>query len=339
MPRVGTCDLARACDPAQVTLRRRVGQPASRRRRGATTRRGCTPRRGRRRSAAPARRTARRRWSAAASDQLASGSRAGRCRGVSSVSTSSPAVSASARHRCTRPRRSSGSSIRSVAVEAQLDVGDRHRLRAGRASIDVATQLAVEHHHHRPLVAGDAADEAVAHERQPVVGRGLPPDPIAEAERHGRPPTSATTASDSSGHALHGLDRPVVERPVGEGDEPAPGGGVDPHHRAGPAEVAERGRASSCGRSSAVSCRPRISKPSPHGHGSKRPTPGTIPARSGILRPDRVGRRRRRRPASGAAARRGSGRCRRPCCASAVGGRAASSSGAMPSGSSTASSR
>src|SRR5690606_37858563 len=62
-----------------------------------------------------------------------------------------------------------------------------------------ALELAVEHHVH--LAVGDAgADEPVAHERQPVVADGLPPDPIAGLERH-PPAASARTASDNSGHS------------------------------------------------------------------------------------------------------------------------------------------
>ena len=85
------------------------------------------------------------------------------------------------------------------AVEVQLDVGDRHRAQL-REVDHVAAELAVEHHHHRSRLAGHPADEPVANHRQAVVGGGLPPDPVTEAERHGRPVTSATTASESSGH-------------------------------------------------------------------------------------------------------------------------------------------
>ena len=145
----------------------------------------------------------------------------------------------------------------------------------------VAAELAVEHHHHRPRLAGDPADESVTNERQPVVGGGLPPDPVAEAEGHGRPATSATTASESSGHRrIASTAQSSNDRSV-RATRAQPGHRIDPHHRAGTAEVTVRGRRVACGRSSAATFRPRISKPSPHGHGSKRPTPGTIPASSG----------------------------------------------------------
>src|SRR5262249_53577680 len=87
-------------------------------------------------------------------------------------------------------------------VEVQLDVGDRDRLELRQVD-DVAVELAVQHHHHRPGLAGHAADEPVAHERQAVVAGGQPAHTVTEPERHPAvtSATSATTASESSGHA------------------------------------------------------------------------------------------------------------------------------------------
>ena len=125
-----------------------------------------------------------------------------------------------------------------VAVEVQLDVGDRHRFEL--LEVDhVAAELAVEHHHHRAVVAGGAADEPVAHERQTVLVGGRPPDPVAEPEAH--PGDLGEHGVGQRRPAAHGVDRPVVEGPVGQGNQAAAGGRVDPHHRAGATEVAVRG--------------------------------------------------------------------------------------------------
>ena len=60
---------------------------------------------------------------------------------------------------------------------------------------------------------------------------------------------------------------------------PTPSSALSEQQRAALAEVAEARRAASC--PSSVRLSPRISGPIPHGHGVKRPNPGTIPARSG----------------------------------------------------------
>ena len=89
-----------------------------------------------------------------------------------------------------------------MPCQAELEIGDRHRLDLGAVDDEVVLEVAVQHDHHRALIAHQAADEAVPHERETVVSDRLDPHPVAVLEPLLHPTTSASTASDSSGHSL-----------------------------------------------------------------------------------------------------------------------------------------
>ena len=92
-----------------------------------------------------------------------------------------------------------------------------------------------------PLIAHEAADEAVPHQRETVVADRLDRHPVAGLEplahphdlcQHGVGRAPATAAARRSVHSSNGRSVSAISATVGDR--------VDPHHRAGAAEVTER---------------------------------------------------------------------------------------------------
>ena len=132
--------------------------------------------------------------------------------------------------------------------------------------------------------AGPTGEDDALHRRSLTgidqTGQGEPARSAPRTSGARRRRTRASTASASAGQdrAAHG--------PKGRSARPAqstPGHRVDPEEGAGAAEVPEGGRRVGGARSSAAACAPRISTPRPQSQGSKRPNPGSTPARPGEL--------------------------------------------------------
>ena len=109
------------------------------------------------------------------------------------------------------------------AVQQQLDSGDGDVLHL-RDVDHVATELAVEHDDHGAAGAGDATDEAVAHQRQAVVVDALVANAIAGGEDHdvtsrrtSRAPQRLRDGSRRQrGPQLQRFGRPLIEPPISE---------------------------------------------------------------------------------------------------------------------------
>ena len=139
------------------------------------------------------------------------------------------------------------------ATEAELDVGDRHRLDLGHVD-DVAAELAVQHHHHGATAAGESADEAVADQRQAVVAGELETDAIARPEAHRDLTMDDLTGGTSCrelvqdrigqlGPTLQRHRCPLIEGAIGERDHCDAHPGIHPHEGTGTPEVSKRGGA------------------------------------------------------------------------------------------------